>query len=124
MLGIWAVLRTRLTATDDSFDFNRTLGRLKDMIAALPLATPEDEAALRAQQVRLYRTQCGPAPCVLRIVHGARRCGWIAVLCEAIGEPINQPAQLIEKPIKGRVKTGTWQSTGGLRHCCLASCDG
>lgn len=51
MLGVWAVLRTQLTATDDSFDFNRTLGRLKSMIAALPVATPEDEVQLQAQQV-------------------------------------------------------------------------
>ena len=52
VLGIWAVLRTQLTATDDSFDFNRTLGRLKDMIAALPVSTPEDAALLEAEQVR------------------------------------------------------------------------
>ena len=34
------------------------------------------------------------------------------VLCELIGEPIKQSAELIGKPIKGWVKTGTSQSTG------------
>ena len=40
------------------------------------------------------------------------------VLCELMGEPIKQPAKLIGEPIKGRVKTGTSQSTG--RRLCLA----
>ncbi|KAL4419554.1 hypothetical protein ABPG77_006885 [Micractinium sp. CCAP 211/92] len=44
--GTWAVLRNQLT-TDDSFQFNKVVGRLKEMVADLPEAEEEDEGVLR-----------------------------------------------------------------------------
>ena len=41
------VLRTKLLVTDDSFEFNRVLGRLKTMVAALPVVSPDDERELQ-----------------------------------------------------------------------------
>ena len=38
------MLRTKLLVTDDSFEFNRVLGRLKAMVAALPI---DDERELQ-----------------------------------------------------------------------------
>lgn len=43
--GTWAVLRNQLT-TDDSFQFNKVVVRLKEMAAELPEAGDEDEAVL------------------------------------------------------------------------------
>ena len=44
--GIWAVLRNQLH-TDDSFVFNRVVGRIKESVSHLPEATPEDDEALQ-----------------------------------------------------------------------------
>ena len=44
--GIWAVLRNQLH-TDDSFVFNRVVGRIKESVSHLPDATPEDDEALQ-----------------------------------------------------------------------------
>ncbi len=44
--GIWAVLRNQLH-TDDSFVFNRVVGRIKESVSHLPEATPEDDGALQ-----------------------------------------------------------------------------
>ena len=46
MYGIWAVLRNQLH-TDDSFVFNRVVGRIKESVSHLPEATPEDDEALQ-----------------------------------------------------------------------------
>lgn len=43
--GLWGVLRGQLL-TDDSFEFNRVLSRIKDSIQHLPEATAEDDDAL------------------------------------------------------------------------------
>jgi hypothetical protein len=43
------VLRTMLLVTDDSFEFNRVLGRLKAMVAALPIVTAGDEQEMQAR---------------------------------------------------------------------------
>lgn len=43
--GLLAVLRNKLD-TDDSFELNRVLGRIKEGISQLPVATEEDDAAL------------------------------------------------------------------------------
>ena len=48
--GLWGCLRGQLL-TDDSFVFNRVLGRLKDSISRLPDATPDDEEALTRLKV-------------------------------------------------------------------------
>jgi len=46
------VLRTKLLVTDDSFEFNRVLGRLKAMVAALPVVSPGDERELQVGPTR------------------------------------------------------------------------
>ena len=51
MYGIWAVLRNQLH-TDDSFVFNRVVGRIKESVSRLPEATPEDNEALQDIKVR------------------------------------------------------------------------
>jgi hypothetical protein len=49
--GLWAVLRGQLL-TDDSFVYNRALGRIKDSVRHLPEARDEDDEALLRVQVR------------------------------------------------------------------------
>ncbi|KAL4431489.1 hypothetical protein ABPG75_006745 [Micractinium tetrahymenae] len=44
--GTWAVLRNQLT-TDDSFQYNKVVARLKEMVAELPEAEAEDEGVLQ-----------------------------------------------------------------------------
>ena len=56
------VLRTKLLVTDDSFEFNRVLGRLKAMIAALPVVTAEDEQELQARMQCSCGTTSFPCP--------------------------------------------------------------
>ena len=73
----------------------------------------EADAATGAETVTVTenkqaRRQGVPAPLPTR---SGCRCGRHAVLCEVIGEPIKQSAKLIREPIKGRVKTGSSQST-------------
>ena len=70
-------------------------GSLRDWRLALP---PDP-----APQLRLYLAIFAD---VLRAVQVR------AVLCELIGEPVKQSAKLIGEPIKGRVESGTSQSTG------------
>ena len=50
------MLRTKLLVTDDSFEFNRVLGRLKAIIAALPVVTADDEREVQARCRRLFST--------------------------------------------------------------------
>lgn len=45
MYGLWGALRGQLL-TDDSFVFNRVLGRIKDSIRHLPEAGDDEEDAL------------------------------------------------------------------------------
>lgn len=57
--GLLAVLRNQLD-TDDSFELNRVLARIKQGVAELPLADEEDEAALATMapaQVCLLKSQ-------------------------------------------------------------------
>ena len=49
--GLLAVLLNQIQ-TDDSFVLNRVLGKVKQSIQHLPEATEEDDAVLRALQVR------------------------------------------------------------------------
>jgi hypothetical protein len=51
--GLWGVLRGQLL-TDDSFVFNRALGRIKDSVAHLAEATPQDGEALARLQARFW----------------------------------------------------------------------
>lgn len=51
--GLWAVLRPQL-ATDDSFQFNRVVGVIKQHVAALPEASANDDAIMAALQARLH----------------------------------------------------------------------
>ncbi|KAI7836979.1 hypothetical protein COHA_009161 [Chlorella ohadii] len=48
--GTWAVLRTSLATTDDSFAFNKVVAQLKAMVEQLPEATEEDEEHQRQLQ--------------------------------------------------------------------------
>ena len=50
MYGLWGCLRGQLL-TDDSFVFNRVLGRLKNSVSHLLDATPDDDEALARLQV-------------------------------------------------------------------------
>lgn len=48
--GTWAVLRTSLATTDDSFAFNKVVARLKSLVEELPEANEEDEEHQRRLQ--------------------------------------------------------------------------
>ncbi len=55
------MLRTKLLVTDDSFEFNRVLGRLKAMVAALPVVSPDDERELQVGlDIRAGQPRCRP----------------------------------------------------------------
>ena len=60
------MLRPQL-ATDDSFVFNRVVGRIKESVAALPEASGEDDAMLQVLQMKaaLICLQPGFARCAL-----------------------------------------------------------
>eukprot|EP00887_Chlorella_sp_A99_P008277 scaffold12.g8277.t1 len=49
--GVWTVLRGQL-GTDDSFQFNKVVARLKEMVAELPEATEADDEVLQALAAR------------------------------------------------------------------------
>ncbi len=50
--GVWGVWRGQLHS-DDSFDFNKAVSRIKDSISHLPSATEHDDALLEGVQVRI-----------------------------------------------------------------------
>ncbi|KAK9850114.1 hypothetical protein WJX84_008973 [Apatococcus fuscideae] len=50
--GVWGVWRGQLHS-DDSFDFNKAAGRIKDSISHLPPATEQDDALLTAVQASM-----------------------------------------------------------------------
>lgn len=56
VFGLWGVLRGQLL-TDDSFVYNRVLGRIKDSIQHLPEATEDDEEALLRVKVAILGWQ-------------------------------------------------------------------
>ncbi|KAK9824923.1 hypothetical protein WJX74_007145 [Apatococcus lobatus] len=50
--GVWGVWRGQLHS-DDSFDFNKAAGRIKDSISHLPEATEQDDALLEAVKANM-----------------------------------------------------------------------
>ena len=62
--GLWAVVRTEIATSDDSFEFNKVVGRVKGMIAELPEAAGPGvaAAAVAAEEAALAALLPPPDP--------------------------------------------------------------
>jgi hypothetical protein len=76
-------------ATDDSFQFNRTVGVIKQHVKGLPEATADDDAVMSALQVGVADRDSRPggilseSPCVLA-VHARSRLDTVQAVLPAI----------------------------------------
>ncbi|KAK9818350.1 hypothetical protein WJX72_011096 [[Myrmecia] bisecta] len=100
--GIWAVHRSQIATTDDSFVFNKVLGRIKESVHHLPEAGAEEDEALLAAKARLAEEAERP-------VEPEKPAEPTAPAEEAEADPFGLEALIAPKP-KAKKSSVLWSS--------------